>query len=503
MSGVTQDGILKVDDGGGGGSSTTVAIGQPINATDASVLNSVPIGTEYGLAVRLVGATGGGGPATIADGADVNAGATTDAAVITDTTGTLSAKLRGLVKWAFERMPASLGQKLMSASFPIVIASDQSTINTNANVTGTVAVSNFPATQPISAVALPLPAGAATSALQTTGNNSLANIDADLDVALSTRLAEATFTGRINTLGQKTMANSTPVVLPSDQSAIPVNQGTAAAVTAGWPVNLGYSAVSGTTVWNSGTAANATIVNDVRGYGSVGFLFNVTSVLPSTAQILIEGSVDGGTTYHRISGKRYNDSVQGLAPVPQSTPIDIGGVPLTSFIFVVDVAGLTHIRLLWVAAIGSGSVSITSVSSARPATNTEVASNRIWGGNFNSIFTSTPVFVTATTDGVKQRLDVIASSKIDLTPAAPTAFSVGVVTATAVAANANRKGLKLINTSNAIISLGFGNAAVLNSGVTLLPYGVFEMDEYDYDLGSVDAIASAAASNLAIQEYTT
>src|SRR5262249_1999123 len=43
-----------------------------------------------------------------------------------------------------------------------------------------------------------------------------------LDVNLSTRLADATFTARINTLGQKTMANSTPVVIASDQSAIPV-----------------------------------------------------------------------------------------------------------------------------------------------------------------------------------------------------------------------------------------------------------------------------------------
>ena len=53
-------------------------------------------------------------------------GATTDAAVITDADGTLSAKLRGLVKWAFERMPASLGQKAMAASLPVVLASDQS-----------------------------------------------------------------------------------------------------------------------------------------------------------------------------------------------------------------------------------------------------------------------------------------------------------------------------------------------------------------------------------------
>ena len=50
--------------------------------------------------------------------------------------------------------------------------------------------------------------------------NLLTTIDADtsnLDVALSSRLADATFTSRINTLGQKTSALSTPVVLPSDQ----------------------------------------------------------------------------------------------------------------------------------------------------------------------------------------------------------------------------------------------------------------------------------------------
>lgn len=44
------------------------------------------------------GGGGGGGAATIADGADVNAGATTDAAVTGNNTGTLSAKLRGLSK---------------------------------------------------------------------------------------------------------------------------------------------------------------------------------------------------------------------------------------------------------------------------------------------------------------------------------------------------------------------------------------------------------------------
>jgi hypothetical protein len=68
--------------------------------------------------------------------------------------------------------------------------------------------------QPILAASLPLPTGAATEA------------------TLGTRLAETTFTGRINTLGQKTGANSTPVVLASD-TALPTGANTIGNVTVG------------------------------------------------------------------------------------------------------------------------------------------------------------------------------------------------------------------------------------------------------------------------------
>lgn len=109
------------------------------------------------------GGGGGGGAVTVAEGADVVEGATTDAAVVTDTNGTISGKLRGLVKWAFERMPASLGQKSMAASLPVVIASNQSDVS----IFGTVAVATTP-------------------------------------------------------VGQQAMNNSMPVVLASNQSSIPV-----------------------------------------------------------------------------------------------------------------------------------------------------------------------------------------------------------------------------------------------------------------------------------------
>lgn len=68
----------------------------------------VQIGTQdgkpiYGLAVVSVDENGnlmvgGGGAATIANGADVTQGSTADVAVVSDANGTISGKLRGMVK---------------------------------------------------------------------------------------------------------------------------------------------------------------------------------------------------------------------------------------------------------------------------------------------------------------------------------------------------------------------------------------------------------------------
>lgn len=72
-------------------------------------------------------------------------------------------------------------------------------------VDGTVAISG---TVPVSAAALPLPTGASTAALQTSGNSSLSSIDTKTLAA-----------------GQATMAASSPVVIASNQSTIPVSDG--------------------------------------------------------------------------------------------------------------------------------------------------------------------------------------------------------------------------------------------------------------------------------------
>lgn len=251
-------------------------------------------------------------------------------------------------------------------------------------VTGTVTVDGSAVTQPISAVSLPLPTGAATSALQTTGNASLSNIDGKLPAALvggrldvnigastslavtgpltdaqlratpvavsdggasltvdgtvavssvagsvavtgtfwqatqpisaaslplptgaatettlATLLTTTAFQARINTLGQKTMANSTPVVLASDQAVIPVSDnggsltvdGTVAVSSVGGTVT-----VSGTVTANAGTGTMTT--KETRSTAS-----SVTSVAGSATSVSLLAS-----NANRLAATVYNDS---------------------------------------------------------------------------------------------------------------------------------------------------------------------------------------------------
>lgn len=106
---------------------------------------------------------------------------------------------QGTTPWSdniaqFGGVAVSLGSKVSTSSIPVVIASDQ----------GAVAVS---------AASLPLPAGAATSALQITGNTSLASI-----VTNTTGLA----TSANQTNGTQKSQAATPTALTVHQAAITV-----------------------------------------------------------------------------------------------------------------------------------------------------------------------------------------------------------------------------------------------------------------------------------------
>ena len=84
---------------------------------------------------------------------------------------------------------------------------------------------------------------------------------------------------------------------------------------------------------------------------------------------------------------------------------------------------------------------------------------------------------------------------------APTTASVGVASAAAVAQNKNRRGLILTNLSANVITLGIGQAAVLNSGIALIANAQWIMEGFSFSQDTINAIATGAASNLAIQEF--
>lgn len=117
----------------------------------------------------------------------------------------------------------ALGQTTMANSLPVVIASNQS----NLNVVGTLTHNNAaPAANNVGV----LPALATTAApTYTTGNQVLLSTDLSGNLRVTaTGTSDVNLTevgGASITLGQNTMANSIPVVISSDQTALPVTTG--------------------------------------------------------------------------------------------------------------------------------------------------------------------------------------------------------------------------------------------------------------------------------------
>jgi hypothetical protein len=93
-------------------------------------------------------------------------------------------------------------------------------------------------------------------------------------------------------------------------------------------------------------------------------------------------------------------------------------------------------------------------------------------------------------------------ARVPQTPGSPTSATVGTSSASILAANSSRTGAVIINLSTNTVSLGFGVAAVLGSGITLTQSGSFTMDAFCFSKGAVNAIASAAGSAVSIQEYS-
>lgn len=210
-------------------------------------------------------------------------------------------------------------------------------------------------TVPVSATSLPLPAGASTSALQTTGNTSLAN----LDVALSTRLKPADTLAAVTSItnpvtvvqgtavGLRTAAenyqggnavgpaNPLQVSLANtgaNATAVKVDGSAVTQPVSGtfWQATQPVSVANGSNV-AQGTTTDAAVISDTTGT-TIGFLRGLVKIFAS-----VWDSVNGALRTKAASITVTDTFANGAA----------------AGFLTIDTTGMSVVNLLWVNVVGA------------------------------------------------------------------------------------------------------------------------------------------------------
>ena len=443
--------------------------------------------------------------------------------------GTVAVSNAFLLDATFTGRINTLGQKVMAASTPVVIASDQASIPVAATVSNAFLLDTTFTGRFVGAT---LDADALVNETTTavhgkcylyngvTWDRCRGSVANGLTVSVSNAtlavtqsgawttavsnafLLDATFTGRINTLGQKVMASSTPVVLASDQSAIPVSQSgtwnitnvsgvvslpTGAATETTLGTRLADSTFTGrfvaatldadaianqttTSIHGMGYMYNGVTWDRVRGTIAAGLLVNV-----SNASLAVTGSL--GRTWTLASG---TDSVAAV----QSGVWNIG--TLTSITNPVAVTG-TFFQVTQPVSIAA-TVSIQGVKSNNAvvpgATNVGVLPC-IANANAPTLIEGNQVGCSTDLNGNERVLAIPPSqtlsvvSEVNATPG----------TITLLASSTVRQTFMIQNQSRSTMRVKLGVGAKYNSYTTAIkPGGYWELPTNITYRGQVDAI---------------
>lgn len=331
------------------------------------------------------------------------------------------------------------------------------------NTTAVKAASTAPvATDPAAVVTLSPNGNQATAALQTSGNSSLTSI-------ATTSNSTATNTNAV----MLNQTNGTQKTLITD------------VVGALFRVTSIDSTNSSSTTLGANGVFTGTMFD--------AFNYSTLSVLVFTDQV---SATNGLVIQYSTDGTNIDDNDQYTIPASNGQQFSF---PLAA----------RYYRVVYTnGAVAQGAFRIQAKVHSTPIKSSSVrASDTVAGDSDTEInkVINMGVRPDLVIDNIKmtQSGEMLVSTRVALTPSSPTATSVGVTSASALATNANRKGLVMTNTSTAKISLNIvGGTAVLNSGITLYPGGNWYMDEFTFTTSAIFAIASAASSNLAIQELT-
>lgn len=267
-------------------------------------------GVQYPRTKLTLGADGGNDgdvsdanpiPAKVADGNDVVLGATTDAAVDSNAVGTVSGKLRGLVK---------------------ILASVWDAANGRLKVDGSAV------TQPVSAAALPLPAGAATAAAQATGNASLTSIDGKLSGPLNVTGSAVTATGTV-TANLGTIAGvATEVTLATRAADATLTGGLAKAIARGGAKGTTVAADITSTPSGANHQPGDVILYDAAGNAIDPRL--IRAIASGTDSITVVQGAPGATAW-KVDGSGVTQPVSGTVTANLAAGVNnIGDVDVLS-----------------------------------------------------------------------------------------------------------------------------------------------------------------------------
>lgn len=215
---------------------------------------------------------------------------------------------------------ASIDGKITSCNTgAVVIASGSVSVSA-----GTVSVSNFPATQPISATALPLPTGAATSANQTSELTKLDTLHTDITSSQVRTIAAGTAViGKVG-IDQTTPGTTNLVSIGTNgtvaiNAAIPAGANTIGAVTqASGPWTQNVTQVGGSSLALGQTTMSASIPVALASNQSV------ITVGGTTSLVLASYTRQGNTTTY-ATGQALSDSASSPTALSFSNCARVSG----------------------------------------------------------------------------------------------------------------------------------------------------------------------------------
>jgi len=218
-----------------------------------------------------------------------------------------------------------------------------------------------------------------------------------------------------------------------------------------------------------------------------GAIANVGNVIVTSGNITLTAGTANIGNVNSYQGGAWD--VTGNVSIKSSTN-NIGNVNVNNFPAIQAVSGAVTI------APGSNAIGNVVISNF-PSTQTINGSVTVVSSNAANLLANVTVTNFPTSQTVSGNVNIVTTT----TALSPSSYTVNTASVLILASNTNRKGLILTNAGNNLVSLGFGNVAVANAGVTLYPGGTFNMDAYSFTTSNVNAIAVVANTVVGIQEW--